>query len=152
MTAPINLDLTTQQLADRVAVAITNLVAQMALRLAHAPAAPVTPDEQAAYQEMRAALHDMATTEYDRGYRMAMRGINRNDDGSWICPDCGHGNGNWRNSRACRNCTYSCACGKDGEGPHTSDCPLWLDSKRMQLLVDGEWCRRNIPTDPEDGL
>lgn len=71
--APRNLDVTTQQLADRVASAISHFAAATAYRMTQSPLArEISDDEAEAYDEMRAALHDMATTEYDRGYRRAV--------------------------------------------------------------------------------
>lgn len=71
--APRYLDVTTQQLADRVAAAISAFTAATAYRLATSSNSPVTDDERAAYDELRAALHDMATEGYDLGYRTAFR-------------------------------------------------------------------------------
>lgn len=73
-TQPTHLDMTTPEIADRVSSAISAFVAVTAMRMALNPhAKEVSHAEMATYDEMRAAIHDMATTEYDRGYRTAMR-------------------------------------------------------------------------------
>lgn len=68
----IEMDETSEQTAERTASAISAFVAATAIRLAHGPHGDVSPEERAAYARMRNALLDLASLEYDRGYRRAV--------------------------------------------------------------------------------
>lgn len=76
----ISQDETQMETAERAAQAISTCIAMTAHRAALYPhGAEVPSEEMAAYYAMRDALNDLASFEYDRGFRraVAMRKENR---------------------------------------------------------------------------
>jgi hypothetical protein len=68
----INRDETPVQAAQRTAAAISAFVAATAYRLGNAPLSVVSDAEVETFAAMRDALHDLASHEYDRGFRRAV--------------------------------------------------------------------------------
>jgi hypothetical protein len=75
----INLDETPMQSAKRTAETISAFVGAMFARVLHGQRDVVSDGELEAFAAMRDALHELASHEYDRGFRraVAMRKENR---------------------------------------------------------------------------